>query len=641
MPRILAAAALLALTPRFGLAPDPAQAADLANLSAIQRRLLSGFATVELNPPPARGRAAAQQAMLSPAPTSANGCKPAATGNARVNQNCLNMSSNVSDSDYLQGRGQAQNEPAIAQDPNNANHVVAAYNDYRRGDSACGISYSSDGGATWTDSAAPIGFTYGEPTFGAYRQYWQAGGNNSVAWDTRGNAYVACLLFNRGPGITSNPDESSGVYVLRSTASFGASFNFPARPAYEVNGVANPLGADQEDKPYMTVDNHVKSAFRDRIYVTWTEFLPDGATYIWEVNSNDYGETFSSRVLVSSDSALCPNTQGAGTSYGRCNENQFSQPFTGPDGSLYVVFANYNSSTTGAADNRSQILLVKSSNGGKTFSAPVLVGDYYDLPDCASYQMANGSGLDPGSACIPEKGSSANSYFRAANYPSGAVNPQKPKQVVVAFGSYINPHSKENGCTPDGFSTYLWPLYTGVKKAGACNNDIMLSVSSDGGVTFTGAGTDPRKLSTINSAPRQATTDQFWQWIAFTSSGKLAVSYYDREYGGDETTGFSDISLSGSSDLVHFAAQRVTSSSMPPPTGFEGTFLGDYGGLTALGKEALPAWADTRTRDLFLCPGTGTPGVPPTLCTAAAPNAAFANQQNVYTSAVAVPVPGK
>ena len=33
------------------------------------------------------------------------------------------------------------------------------------------------------------------------------------------------------------------------------------------------------------------------------------------------------------------------TPQGACNVNQFSQPFTGPDGTLYVTWANYN--TTG------------------------------------------------------------------------------------------------------------------------------------------------------------------------------------------------------------------------------------------------------------------------------------------------------
>ena len=50
----------------------------------------------------------------------------------------------------------------------------------------------------------------------------------------------------------------------------------------------------------------------------------------------------SSLKLVSRDSALCSNNQGVPTPQGRCNLNQFSQPFTGPDGALYVVWDNYN-----------------------------------------------------------------------------------------------------------------------------------------------------------------------------------------------------------------------------------------------------------------------------------------------------------
>ncbi len=103
------------------------------------------------------------------------------------------------------------------------------------------------------------------------------------------------------------------------------------------------------------------------------------------------------------------------------------------------------------ADNRNQILLSKSTDGGQTFSAPVKVSDYYDLPDCDTYQ---GAGADPGRACVPEKGSSHVSVFRATNYASGAVNPKNSNQVAVTLGSYINQHSNEsNGCVPTGFAS--------------------------------------------------------------------------------------------------------------------------------------------------------------------------------------------
>jgi hypothetical protein len=56
------------------------------------------------------------------------------------------------------------------------------------------------------------------------------------------------------------------------------------------------------------------------------------------------------------------------------------------------------------------------------------------------------------------------------------------------------------------------------------------------------------------------------QSIALTKNGKRVTSYDDRPYGDDETTGFSEVSLSGSGDLAHVVVQRSTSAPMPPPT---------------------------------------------------------------------------
>ena len=600
-----------------------------SSLTAHQKRLVSGFVSTELeHQRAALKNAESATAFLSPSflmpsgPLSyypledENGCKEAIGSNIKVNQNCLN----VSDPD-LQGRAQAQNETAIASDPRNPNHLVASYNDYRRGDGTCGVSYSLDGGSHWTDSTTPNGFTRGNPFGGVAREYWQSSGDTSVAWDTQGNAYLSCQTFLRGPGVTNNPDQSSALYVYRSTKNNGASWNFPGRPVAEDYSTT---GSSLLDKQYLTVDNHRGSPFQDRVYVTWTLFAADGTAYIYESYSNDYAESFSAPVLVSAGITLCANTFGISTPHGTCNQNQFSQPFTGADGALYVVYSNFNNAVSGL-DNRNQILLAKSSNGGVTFSAPVVVANYYDLPDCATYQ-----GKDAGRACVPEKGPTANSFFRAANYASGAVNP-KTNAVAVTVGSYINRNSAEPNCVPAGFSAFGNNLFTGVKSTPGCANQILVSVSTDGGATFSGGATDPRLLpvADVQAAP----ADAFWQWAAFTREGALAVSYYDRRYGNDNWTGSSDVSAAWSVDGIHFHAQRATSSSMPPPTQFSGTFLGDYSGLSALGG-LHPIWSDTRNDELFICGGTAVPGVPPALCTAAAPNAPVANDQDAFTTTI-------
>jgi hypothetical protein len=637
-----------------------AKAATLEDeLNGEQERLISGFTSFEFAQMSSASNSSSNS--VSYFPRGSDACPNNISSNIKVNQNCLNLS----DPD-LMGRGQSQNETFIKVDPNNPNHVVASYNDYRRGDGTCGVSYSLDGGRTWNDTTVPNGFVRGNNINRAPRDYLQASGDTSVAWDSRGNAYLSCQMFKRGRATTGDPEQSNGLYVFRSTQNYGASWNFPGRPVVETPprsgctpGGGSTAGCGQtsflplEDKQFMSIDNNTSACsgspttatpgasctpFQDRIYVTWTEFAPNGTAFIYESYSSDYGETFSPRKLVSlNSSTLCPNDYGLGTA-DTCNENQFSQPFVGRDGVLYVIYSNFNNAATFGTgpDNRNQILLSKSVDGGNTFTGPIKVADYYDLPDCATYQ----GGHDFGRACVPEKGSTNNSIFRATNYGSGEVNPTNPSQVVVTFGSYINKHSNEsNGCTPAGFSpTTGQNLFTGVK--GPCNNDILVSVSNNGGAAFTGTTTDPRALPTATNDPGQATTDQFWQWIAFTKNGKLATSYYDRQYGTDQTTGYSDISLSGSGDTPAYAVwnvQRVTSSSMPFPTQFPegggsagGTFYGDYAGLTA-DTQAHPFWSDTRNPDLFACPGT-----PPAVCGGTSVGVPL-NDQDAYTANNAVP----
>ena len=624
------------------------------DLTKTQKRLMSGFASAEVDQ--ARG-ALAKKAPVAPQrysgkaggssgnfyfPSGSRGCSYTLGHNVNMDTDCQN----VSDPD-LAGRGQAQNETYISEDHFRPGNLVGSSNDYRRGDGGCFGYYSLDNGRTFQDVPIPNSFTRGA-AYGAARQYWGGGGDTSSAFDTRGNVYYSCQVFNRGLPTSSNPDLSSALIVFRSTGNGGASYTFPARVVAE-----QPLVSGTEDLPFLdkqllTVDNHVGSPFRDRVYVTWTTFAPDGSAYIYESHSADYAETWSAPVRVSAaNPGLCkvdadkggdPDAGGGGNAAdapppapGECYANQFSQPFTGPDGALYVAWVNFNNAVT-PGDNRNQVLLAKSTDGGASFSTPVKATDYYDLPDCVTY-----TGQDPGRACVPTKRDNT-SFFRATNYPVGAVDPRNPKHVVVTVGSYINAYSNEaNGCVPAGFNPSTGDnLYTGVRTPGACNNGIIVTQSKDGGATFNGQTTDPRRMPLVTSAKGQRTTDQWFQWADYTRDGRLAVSYYDRQYGNAELTGFSDFSLSGSRNLTSFATTRVTTSSMPPPTQFSGQFWGDYTGLAAWTGTAHPAWSDTRTPEVFTCAGSATVTTPPALCTSGS-GPLRANDQEAMTDSLRVP----
>ena len=79
---------------------------------------------------------------------------------------------------------------------------------------------------------------------------------------------------------------------------------------------------------------------------------------------------------------------------------------------------------------------------------------------------------------------------------------------------------------------------------------------------------------------------------------------------------------------------------MPTPTEFPNSkgnsvFFGDYSGLSAV-DDIHPIWMDTRNEDVFLCPGTGAPGLPPALCTASEPNGITANEEDIFTTTVSL-----
>jgi len=603
-----------------------------AQLTPMQRRSLSSLVSSELNPPQLSTAKANTKAPGNYFPTSDDGCSRSLGNNIRVNSNCLNLT-DVS----LQGRAQAQLEPTIAEDPFHPGHLVAGTNDYRSGDSTCYSEFSHDGGQTWTEASVPSGFSNGANFGGVTRQYWQVSGNTSVAWDTRGNAYLTCEEFMRGPGTTNNPDVSRAFYVFRSTGNGGASWDFMGGPAVELS-TQDPSVI--EDKPYMSIDDSVGSPFRDRIYVAWTHFSSDGSVYIEESHSSDFGQTFSTPVIVSNSSPLCVNTLGAGTPHGPCNGNEFAQPFSGPDGTLYIIYDNFNAGSNFPGDNHFQIFLEKSTDGGNTFGAPVLVATYNEFPDCPPSQ----GGQNPGQegTCLPEKGPTQNAIFRTANYPVAAIDPVNG-DIVVTYGSYINKDSNpSNGCIPQGVDVNDGgELYAGVKTVGACSNKILESISTNGGASFNGDISDPTTMPVVTDAPGQQHTDQWFHWAGFTPDGKLVVTYYDRQYGNDEITGTMDFSLSASSDLQHFATRRVTTSSMPLPTQFpdeqgNGTFYGDYTGLV-VDTQAHPIWTDTRSKDLAVCPGTGVPNVPPRVCTFNSANGFPANDDIILTATEDIP----
>lgn len=302
------------------------------------------------------------------------------------------------------------------------------------------------------------------------------------------------------------------------------------------------------------------------VVVTWTEFNlgPLGSGYrespIVMAISKDKGKTW--------------NNQGAPVSDAAHPFDQGSYPQFGPDGTLYVAYEAGDPATGYATDI---MMVARSTDSGKHFTN-TSIGRVYDDLDC--YPVFNGRQTLTGE------------HFRLNSYPSFSVDPTNGNLAVV------------------------WADNQGVGNCGT------------GGTSFSGTTSAQVKLVSgawgSLSAPTTVTTgtgDKVFPAVG-ANLGKIAVSYYTRDYAGTHSaatcniaTGIGGVStppvVTASSVCLDYATvdssdgyltqTRLTSEGSNPYIEFaEGSFIGDYTQM-AFGSDGVAhaSWTDFRGR-----PGT-------------------------------------
>lgn len=469
-----------------------------------------------------------------------------------------------------------QNETAIAVDPNNASRVVAAANDYVTRTWACSISgtpcsalgdgysgtyFSNDGGQHWCCVSTDPNHL-GTLIPGVERLtggIYDAGGDPAVTFDSRGNVYYAGLGFDR----TSPPNT---VAVNRGT--FDGVGKLSWGPPAFINPTTSP--STLNDKEWIAVDSNASSPFRDRVYVTWTRFIFNAHTgkYVQSpisfVYSTDGGKTFSSPKLIS----------------GNVLYGQGSRPAVGPDGTLYVFWDG--STRLATLDS---IYMVKSSDGGVTWSSPVAISKLVDI--------------------IPV----ADTAFRVNSYPAAAI-------------------------APDGTAYVTWPsllsdkggLCPGLTNTG-CHATVLYSKSTDGGATWTSpvavfAATTRTPVgypvtqpdgSTLD-APAARPADTLFPGIAISPSGTVYASAYQADVVSpwqtcasappppvgritcDQLGNYVDNARLDYvvADLSNGTSSLVTTHPINTQYGFGGGFFGDYTDI-AVGSDGFfhAFWTDS------------------------------------------------
>jgi len=370
------------------------------------------------------------------------------------------------------------------------------------------------------------------------------------------------------------------VLVMKSNAGNGGSFYHSPRqqPFQEfrdvpVGVVANDDGNTfSNDKELMTADSTPSSPKHDNVYMTWTRFTADNHSPIYFSQSTDGGDHWSPGVVISgSNPAICtfPTT-------GPCNDDQGSDPIVGPDGTIYVAFANGNLPGAGIQ----QVLFVKclataNCSSSANWSTPTKVGDMTSTHPVGPPSQ-NGC---PNRQCLPPNG------YRVPDETSVTISVDQSSKLYVTWADHRN--NTNVNCelgAPGGGS-------------GPCDHDIFYAYSATGGTTWS---------STRDITPRSAFGENAqWQpWSEVTSDGsRLWVAYYDRHYGSCETTGCNDITAAEITNPAtgspSYDYTRVTTDSMPNLTPannpVQAGFLGDYMGLdTDSHGNAHIVWADTR-----------------------------------------------
>jgi len=350
--------------------------------------------------------------------------------------------------------------------------------------------WSSDGGATWGSVPMPLGSSSGHSDPG-------------VAWDSKGQAYAVALGF-----IGNN-----ATIQVSTSLNGGQTWGAPVAPQ---------AGNRFNDKELMAANHQAGTLCQDLVCVAWDEsgIRLDVACAVQATG----GWNTKSPVTASVISA---------------------DPTFGPNGEIYVAYANLDKTT---------LDFVKSSDCGLTWSAGKTISATFANYDIGIIAMCS---------------------RRALIYPAIDVDRSNSTRRGWAYVAWTDANSA--GICP------------GAGCPAACTTNIRFSRSSDGGATWS----VPTLVHT-----NTASVDQFNQWLAVDDSdGSINVSWHDTR--DDATRKKTNVYYRRSTDggTTWEPEIKVTTAQTDETGGGAdtGNQYGDYEGIAAFGCKAWPFWTDRRS----------------------------------------------
>jgi hypothetical protein len=367
-------------------------------------------------------------------------------------------------------------ESAVAINPVSPELVVAGSNGPGGGQK---MHFSTDGGATWSPSAAlPLGGTCCDPT---------------VAWSSDGTVAYAATL-------------GSSIWVYRS-ADGGATWDDLANEPG--NNPRRSFGAG--DKEFLHVDHSPTSPHRDNVYLTWHV-----ANVLQFARSSDFGHTWSIQAVSSGNDQL-----GLG-----------SDITTDADGNVYYFWPAYQSR---------KIWVRKSTDGGASFEPVVEVASteasfIFTIPA----QANRGAAVVLSADADRSGGSYAGSVYAAWTDSTGptSTNPStNHARVRVAYSrdggdtwTVTTPHETDDAETVDRWQPFIAVGTDGVVHLimndtrldpSRASIDLFYTRSIDGGVTWA----TPQRLTSVTS-PAPSDSFQFGDYSGLDVAMNRLIGVY-------------------------------------------------------------------------------------------------------------------
>jgi hypothetical protein len=459
----------------------------------------------------------------------------------------------------------SHSEPFMSMDPRNHDHLIAGSKMYEPGGGLekylfkIGTYESFDGGRTWTDYGQLPGYCTNAdsgapfaPACDVNSDDYRVVSDISTDFDDEGNAYAN--VIDVPGGASSGAGWNLNLHIKR-----------PGRPWSNAitiqNNRANPVlkALFLDDKNMFAVDNHTTVTGAPNrpgdgqigtMYVCWSFDFAAAGQQIAVMRSTDGGRTWGGHV------------PGDNTPYQVSHRAVISgigcHLAIGPKGEVYATWY----------DNVLDVLWqAKSTDRGRTFSP--------ERP------IASITGVN-----APFEGQA----FRNLSIPTTAVDHLGTVYVAVTSAdAQGSPLAESDGMRKPNADEPAQREADGSTTTGA---DIVLFKSTDGGASYTG----PVR---VNQDTGKA--DQFQPWMAVTPAGQVDISYFDRR--NDPNNFYIQTWLSRSNDGGRTfrdtpVGHLLWDPSVNPPISPSGQFIGDYQGIVADDRVAIPFWNDTQANSL-------------------------------------------